>query len=60
MPRSLSMDLRARVLAVVDGGPSCRRAAAHSAVGASSAVRWAALRRSGGDVRPKPRGGDRP
>ena len=26
---------------------------------AASAIRWAALRRGGGDVRPKPQGGDR-
>lgn len=59
MPRSLHFDLRSRVLSAVDGGLSCRQAAAHFGVSASSAIRWAALRRAGGDGRAKPQGGDR-
>ena len=59
MPTSLSFDLRSRVLATIDGGLSCRQAAARFGVSASSAIRWAALRRAGGDARPKPQGGDR-
>ena len=59
MPRSLHIDLRSRVLAVVDEGLSCRQAAERFGVSASSAIRWAAMRRSGGDARPKPQGGDR-
>ena len=59
MPKPLSYDLRARVLAAVDGGLSCRQAAERFGVSASSAIRWQALRRSGGDARPKPSGGDR-
>ncbi len=59
MPTSLSYDLRSRVLAAVDGGLSCRQAAARFGVSASSAIRWAALRRAGGDARPKQQGGDR-
>jgi transposase len=59
MPKSLSFDLRSRVLAAIDGGLSCRRAAARFGVSASSAIRWQALRRLGGDGRPKPQGGDR-
>ena len=59
MPKPLSFDLRSRVLAAVDGGLSCRQAAKRFGVSAASAIRWAALRRSGGDARPKPQGGDR-
>jgi transposase len=59
MPKSLSFDLRSRVLAAIDGGLSCRRAAARFGVSASSAIRWQALRRLGGDGRPKQQGGDR-
>jgi transposase len=59
MPKSLSFDLRSRVLAAIDGGLSCLQAAARFGVSASSAVRWQALRRLGGDGRPKPQGSDR-
>ena len=59
MPKSLSFDLRSRVLAAIEAGLSCRQAAARFGVSASSAIRWQALRRAGGDVRPKPQGGDR-
>jgi transposase len=59
MPQPLSFDLRSRVLAAVDAGVSCRQAANRFGVSASSAIRWAALRRAGGDARPKPQGGDR-
>ncbi len=59
MPKPLSFDLRSRVLAAVDAGLSCRQAAERFGVSASSAIRWAGLRRTGGDARPKPQGGDR-
>lgn len=59
MPKSLSFDLRSRILAAIDEGVSCRQAAARFGVSASSAIRWQALRRLGGDGRPKPQGGDR-
>ena len=59
MPKPLSYDLRARVLSAVDGGLSCRQAAERFGVSPSSAIRWQALRRAGGDARPKPQGGDR-
>ena len=59
MPKSLSFDLRSRVLAAIDEGFSCRQAAMRFGVSASSAIRWQALRRLGGDGRPKPQGGDR-
>ncbi len=59
MPKSLSFDLRSRVLSAIDEGLSCRQAAARFGVSAASAIRWQALRRAGGDLRPKPQGGDR-
>ena len=59
MPKPLSFDLRSRALAAVDGGLSCRQAAERFGVSASSVIRWAALRRSGGDARPRVSGGDR-
>ena len=59
MPKSLSFDLRSRVLAAIGDGLSCRQAATRFGVSASSAIRWQALRRAGGDARPKPQGGDR-
>ena len=59
MPRSLHFDLRCRVLKAIDGGLSCREAASRFGVSASSAIRWAALLRTGGDGRAKPQGGDR-
>src|SRR4051794_35183297 len=59
MPKSLSFDLRSRVLAAIDAGLSCRQAAARFGVSASSAIRWQAMRLSGGDARPRPQGGDR-
>ncbi len=59
MPKPLSFDLRSRVLAAIDAGLSRRQAAERFGVSASSAIRWDALRRAGGDARPKPQGGDR-
>ena len=59
MPKSLSFDLRSRVLAAIDAGLSCRQAATRFGVSASSAIRWQGMRREGGDARPKPQGGDR-
>ena len=59
MPKSLSFDLRSRVLAAIDAGLSCRQAAARFGVSASSAIRWQGMRRERGDARPKPQGGDR-
>lgn len=58
MARSLSYDLRRRVLAAVAGGLSHRAAAARFAVSASSISRWRALEREQGDARPKAMGGD--
>lgn len=59
MSKALSVDLRERVIAAIDGGMSCRGAAARFGVSAASAIRWRALERRQGDVRPGPLGGDR-
>jgi hypothetical protein len=58
MARSLSLDLRRRVVAAIAGGLSCRAAADRFEVSASSAIRWRFLERRG-DVAPKRQGGDR-
>ncbi|GFM29415.1 transposase [Novosphingobium sp. PY1] len=58
MGQPLSMDLRSRLLAAVDGGMSCRAAAERFGVAPSTAIRWQAQRRETGDFAPKPQGGD--
>ena len=59
MSKALSVDLRDRVVAAIEAGMSCRQAAVRFGVSASSAIRWRALSRRQGDVRPGPLGGDR-
>ena len=59
MSKALSVDLRERVVGAIEGGKSCRQAGAHYGVSASSAIRWWALSKKQGDVRPGPLGGDR-
>ena len=59
MARSLSLDLRRRVVAMVASGSSCRAAAVRFGVGASSAIRWVARARESGDCLPRKPGGDR-
>lgn len=59
MAKSLSFDLRSRVLAAIADGLSRRQAATRFGVSTSSAIRWQSLLRAGGDGRPKPPGGDR-
>lgn len=59
MAKSLSVDLRRRVIAVIEGGVSRRQAAARFGVSVSSAIRWHALARRSGDATPKRQGGDR-
>jgi len=59
MTKALSVDLRERVLAVIDGGVSCRPAGAGFGVSVSSAIRWHALARRTGNATPKRQGGDR-
>ena len=59
MARSLSVDLRRRVVDAIEGGSSCRAAAERFGVSASSAIRRRAMERREGDLRPKRQGGDR-
>ena len=59
MAKALSVDLRERVIAVIEGGMSCRQAAARFGVSPSSAIRWRARERRTGTPAPKPQGGDR-
>lgn len=59
MGKPLSLDLRERVVAAVDGGLSRRKAAERFGVSISSAIRWTSLRRRTGDVRPQRVGGDK-
>ena len=59
MAKALSVDLRDRVVAAIEGGSSRRQAAARFGVSVSSAIRWRARERATGDVSPGPQGGDR-
>lgn len=58
MTKSISEDLRSRVITAVDDGLSRRAAAEHFGVAASSAVRWVREWRESGSTRAKPQGGD--
>jgi transposase len=57
MPTAYSKDIRARVIARVEGGGSRREAAEHFEVSPSTAVKWVARFRQTGDCAAKPRGG---
>ena len=59
MTTALSVDLRKRVVAAVDGGLSRRQAAARFGVSTSSAIRWTSRVRETGDIRPLRVGGDK-
>ncbi len=59
MPKTLSLDLRTRVLGAVGDGMSHRAAAARFGVSAASVRRWRALEAEHGAPVAKPRGGDR-
>jgi transposase len=59
MARSLSEDLRTRLIAAVESGMSRRAAAERFGVAAASAVRWVKAWRSTGSVRAKRQGGDK-
>jgi transposase len=59
MPKSLSGDLRERVIEAVQAGASRREAAERFEISASSAVKWLQRWRDHGVCAPKPRGGSR-
>jgi transposase len=52
MARALSLDLRRRVVAAIDGGLSTRATARRFAIGIATAGSWHRLWRRTGDVRP--------
>lgn len=58
MGRTLSQDLRNRVIAAVDGGMSRNAAAARFGVAVATAVRWVRAWRTEGVPTPRPKGGD--
>lgn len=58
MAKSLSEDLRSRLIAAVEGGMSRRGAADRFGVSVASAVRWLRHWHATGAVCAKPRGGD--
>jgi transposase len=58
MARSLSADLRERLITAVEAGASRRAAAERFGVSAASAVRWVREWRMTGARRAKPQGGD--
>jgi len=59
MAKSLSIDLRERLVSAVDGGMTRRSAAQRFGVAASTAIKWMDQWRRTGDLAPRPRGGDR-
>jgi transposase len=58
MGKTLSVDLRSRVIAAVEGGLSCRAAASQFQIGTATAVRWVSVFRKTGALGPMPKGGD--
>ena len=58
MPKSLSLDLRERVVGAIADGASRRQAAARFGVSVASAIRWQSLVQSEGNPSPKKQGGD--
>jgi transposase len=59
MTRPLSNDLRARVVAAVLAGESCRSVAVRFGVAVSSVVKWSQRHRATGSVAPGKMGGHR-
>lgn len=57
--RTLSLDLRERVVAAVSNGLSRRQAAERFGVSPASAIRWCALAAATGSAAVRPRGGNR-
>jgi transposase len=58
MAKSLSIDLRRRVVDAVEAGSSCRAAAERFGIGVSSAIRWVQRARTRGTLEPDKRGGN--
>jgi len=58
MAKTLSQDLRARLIEAVEGGTSRRAAAGRFKVGVATAIRWVREFRATGATAAKPKGGD--
>ena len=58
MARTLSEDLRGRVVAALEGGASRRAAAERFGVGVATAIRWVRMFRATGTVSAQSKGGD--
>ena len=58
MARTLSEDLRSRVIAAVESGLSRRAAADRFGVGVATAIRWVRAFKATGSTRAQPKGGD--
>ena len=58
MARTLSEDLRGRVVAAVEGGASRRAVAERFGIGVGTAIRWVRVFRATGTVSALPKGGD--
>ncbi len=58
MVKSLSIDLRERLVSAVESGMTRRSAAKRFGVAASTAIKWVDHWRRTGHVRPRPQGGD--
>jgi transposase len=58
MGRTLSEDLRLRVIAAVEAGLSRRAAAERFGVGIATAIRWVRAFKATGSTRARPKGGD--
>ena len=59
MAKTLSEDLRSRVIAAVHSGMSCNAAARRFGIGVATSVRWVRVWRETGAMAAKPKGGDR-
>jgi transposase len=59
MGKTLSVDLRCRVVNAIEHGLSCRQAAERFGVSASSAIRWFDRLKKHGNVAAQKQGGDR-
>ena len=58
MAKTLSKDLRGRVIAAVEAGASRRAAAERFSIGVATAIRWVRLFRTTGTAAALPKGGD--
>jgi transposase len=58
MAKTLSQDLRSRLIGAVEGGLSRRAAAERFGVGVATAIRWVREFRTTGATAAKPKGGD--